>query len=129
MISLGPELRKFWKEHSFGIQCLGVLPIDIHCYAIWLQFHWMPRNQLDASHYADLNMDTVQKMQRTVAQGKNDAVEAYLSRAQGPPVTGQIFSMRMGRKEALTMKQTIDFRWFLVKIAALSGLARSKDLF
>ncbi|KAL7924445.1 hypothetical protein ACQKWADRAFT_331402 [Trichoderma austrokoningii] len=129
MICLGPDLRNFWKEHFFGIQCLGVLPIDGHCSAIWLQFHWMPRNQLNPSHCAELDMDTIQKMQRTVSSGKNDTMEKARGFSHRLPVTGKIISIRMGRKEALSMKQTIDVRWLISKIAAISGLARSKSRF
>lgn len=47
---------------------LGTLPIDRQASAIWLQFHWMPRTQLDYRHHAELNIDTIQKCCRIFLQ-------------------------------------------------------------
>lgn len=125
MISLSPDLRRLWKEHFVGFQCLGILPIDRQASAIWLQFHWMPRNQLDYRHHAELNMDTIQKLLQNIPSEGHDAVEKYRKSAHRPLETGQIFSIRMGKQEALSMKRVIDLRWAIVRIAAISGLARS----
>ncbi|KAK1241229.1 hypothetical protein MKX08_001203 [Trichoderma sp. CBMAI-0020] len=124
MISLGPDLRDLWEEHFFGIQCLGILPIDHQASAIWLQFHWMPRNQLDFEHRVELTTDTVQRMLQIIPPGENDLVEEYRSRTHRPLKTGHIFSIRMGKQDALSMKQVIDLRWLIVRIATISGLAR-----
>ncbi|KAM0522536.1 hypothetical protein ACHAPE_002127 [Trichoderma viride] len=125
MISLGPDLRILWKEHFIGIECLGILPIDRHASAIWLQFHWMPRNQLDYRHRVEVNMDTIQKMLQNVPPEEHDAVEKYRKSTHRPLETGHIFSIRMGKQEAISMKRVIDLRWAIARIAAISGLARS----
>lgn len=129
MISLGPDLRKLWKEHFFGVQCLGILPIDHQASAIWLQFHWMPRNQLDYNHRAELNMDTIQKMLRNVPPEKNDIVQKYRRCTHRPLETGHVFSIRMGKEEAINMKQVIDLRWVILRIGAISGHTRSWSLY
>jgi hypothetical protein len=123
MLSLGPDLRKLWKEYFFGIQCLGILPIDGQASTIWLQFHWMPRNQLKFNDHAEPNMDTIQRMLRSIPPEKNDIVEKYRSHTHSPLETGQIFSIRMGNEEAISMKHVIDLRWVIVRIAAISGHA------
>lgn len=125
MISLGPDLRKLWKEHFFGVQCLGILPIDHQASAIWLQFHWMPRNQLDYNHRAELNMDTIQKLLRNIPPETNDIVQKYRRCTHRPLETGHIFSIRMGKEEAINMKQAIDLRWVILRIGAISGHTRS----
>ncbi|PON27148.1 hypothetical protein TGAM01_v204097 [Trichoderma gamsii] len=129
MISLGPDLRKLWKEQFFGIQCLGILPIDRQASAIWLQFHWMPRNQRDYNDRAELNMDTIQKMLLIISPKKNDIVKKYRRRTQNPLETGHIVSIRMGKEEAISMKQVIDFRWVIARIGAISGHARKWSIF
>lgn len=128
MISLDPDLRRLWNRHFFGIQCLGILPIDRQASAIWLQFHWMPRNQLDYRQRAELNMNTIQEMLQITALEENDVVEKYRSCTHRPLEAGHIFSIRMGKQEAIRMKRVIDLRWVIVRIAAISGLARSWGL-
>ncbi|KAL6904123.1 hypothetical protein GGI43DRAFT_432749 [Trichoderma evansii] len=125
MMSLGPNLRKLWKNHLFGIQCLGILPIDRQASAIWLQFHWMPRNRLNPNHRAEINVDAIQKMLQIIPPENNDFVEEYRSRTHHPLETGHIFSIRMGKQEAINMKHVIDLRWVVVRIVTISGLARS----
>lgn len=128
MISLDPDLPRLWKENFFGIQCLGILPIDRQASAIWLQFHWMPRNQLDYRRRAELSMDTIQNMLQNIPPEENAVVEKYRNRTQHPLESGHIFSIRMGKQEAISMKRVMDFRWVIVRIAAISGLAGSRSL-
>ncbi|KAH8123695.1 hypothetical protein ACSS6W_007308 [Trichoderma asperelloides] len=129
MMSFGINLHVLWKGHFFGIQCLGILPIDRQASAIWLQFHWMPRNELDPKCRAEPNMDTVQKMLQIISPDKKDLVKYCRSRMHCPPETGHIFSIRMGKQAAVNMKHVIDLRWTMVRIATVSGLARSRSIY
>lgn len=72
-------------------------------------------------------MAAIRKMLQIIPPEKSDIVEKYRSRTHGPLKTGHIFSIRMGKQEAINMKQVIDLRWVIVRIAAISGLARNRS--
>lgn len=119
MICLHPLLRMWWSECLFGLKCLGVDSDGEHS-TVKIQFHWMPINTVKPHQRVeppyDKAIDTMlESMVSEVQKGYFHGLES-----------GQTFEIQLASEEDATkMKAALDVQWIAVRLAALSGAARS----
>ncbi|KAL6789770.1 hypothetical protein J3E68DRAFT_412329 [Trichoderma sp. SZMC 28012] len=119
MICLHPLLRMWWSECLFGLKCLGVDSNGEHS-TVKIQFHWMPMNSVRPHQLVEPPYDkATSAMLESMA---SDVQEGYFHGLK----SGQIFEIQLPSEEdAEKMKAALDVQWVAVRLAALSGAARS----
>ncbi|PTB49664.1 hypothetical protein M431DRAFT_126057 [Trichoderma harzianum CBS 226.95] len=119
MICLHPLLRMWWSECLFGLKCLGVDSNGEH-FTVKIQFHWMPMNSVRPHQLVEPPYDkATSAMLESMA---SDVQEGYFHGLK----SGQIFEIQLPSEEdAEKMKAALDVQWVAVRLAALSGAARS----
>ncbi|KAL7792805.1 hypothetical protein V8C43DRAFT_322149 [Trichoderma afarasin] len=119
MICLHPLVRMWWSECLFGLKCLGIDSNGEHS-TVKIQFHWMPINTVKPHQRVeppyDKAIDTMlESMVSEVQKGYFHGLES-----------GQTFEIQLASEEDATkMKAALDVQWIAVRLAALSGAARS----
>ncbi|KAL7933024.1 hypothetical protein V8C35DRAFT_281348 [Trichoderma chlorosporum] len=124
MLSLSPTLHTWWKKCVFAFKCIAVNATDEENATVRLQFHWMPRNMVNPRAPAEPTERDIETMLITVPE-PHGAILGDNHRVSGRPLeTGQTFDISMTAEEAFKMKVMIDAQWVVVRLAAISGLAR-----
>ncbi|KAF3067601.1 hypothetical protein CFAM422_008439 [Trichoderma lentiforme] len=119
MICLHPLVRLWWSECLFGLKCLGIDSNGEHS-TVKIQFHWMPMNSVRPHQPVEPPYDkATSAMLESMA---SDVQEGYFHGLK----SGQIFEIQLPSEEdAEKMKAALDVQWVAVRLAALSGAARS----
>ncbi|TFB00243.1 hypothetical protein CCMA1212_007746 [Trichoderma ghanense] len=127
MLSLTPTLGSLWKKGQFAFRCVRITPTDDDKAVIRLQFHWMPRNDVDPRAVATLTKENILRLLEDTS-GLDGPSGADARRTTGRRVeNGHTFGLSMTMAEAVRMKVAIDIQWIAIRLAAVSGLARTWD--
>lgn len=118
MICLHPLVRMWWSECLFGLKCLGI-DTNGEQSTVKIQFHWMPINTVKPHQLAEPPYD----------KAVDTMLESMVSDVQGGYFhgleSGQTFEIQLASEDAQRMKAALDVQWVAVRLAALSGAARS----
>ncbi|KAL6872869.1 hypothetical protein J3F83DRAFT_713341 [Trichoderma novae-zelandiae] len=125
MISMTPAMQSQWKRCFFALKCLGITPTGGDNAVVRLQFHWMLRNGVNPQAVVSPVMPTIRRLLRsTPASDRPSAADAR--RATGRRLeNGHTFDLSMTMAEAQCMKVAVDIQWIAIRLAAISGLART----
>ncbi|KAL7942566.1 hypothetical protein V8C42DRAFT_347584 [Trichoderma barbatum] len=123
MICLTPTLHSWWKKCLFAFKCIDIIPTDLDHARIRLQFHWMPRSEVNPWALAQ----PIERAVETMLAAEPEAYRATIGdswRESGRPLeTGHTFVIHTTPEEAFKMKVMIDAQWVVIRLAAISGLA------
>ncbi|UKZ54077.1 hypothetical protein TrVGV298_007882 [Trichoderma virens] len=125
MICLTPTLYSWWRQCLFALKCIAVTTIDEYNAKIRLQFHWMPRNKVNPHAPAEPLRRDIEAMMFTMPEPHGAIIGDTRRGSSRPLETGQTFEISMSPEQAFNMKVMIDVQWVMVRLAAISGLARS----
>ncbi|KAL6886282.1 hypothetical protein HDV57DRAFT_515436 [Trichoderma longibrachiatum] len=127
MLSMTLAMGALWKKGHFAFRCVRITPVDGDRAVIRLQFHWMPRNDVDPKAVATLTEENILRLLQDTS-GLDGPGGADARRTTGRRVeNGHTFGLRMTMAEAVRMKVAVDIQWAAIRLAAISGLARSWD--
>ncbi|KAH0491039.1 hypothetical protein TgHK011_002485 [Trichoderma gracile] len=127
MLSMTPTLGSLWKKGHFAFRCVRITPTDEENAVIRLQFHWMPRNDVDPKAVATLSKESILRLLQDTS-GLDGHNGADARRTTGRRLeNGHTFGLAMTMAEAVRMKTAIDIQWAAIRLAAISGLARTWD--
>ncbi|KAL7930515.1 hypothetical protein V8C35DRAFT_312870 [Trichoderma chlorosporum] len=124
MLCLHPTLRDWWNKGLFGLKWLGPVSTsnnDEDC-TIKLQFHWMPKYDVDPRDYARSGHDIIQKVLQAKQQDHILTIETrrfHSSRL----LTGQVFRLTVPKEDVAKMKGMVDIQWANARLAAISGVS------
>ncbi|KAL7907008.1 hypothetical protein GGI35DRAFT_457486 [Trichoderma velutinum] len=118
MLCLHPLVRMWWSECLFGLKCLGIESNGEHS-TVKIQFHWMPMNSVKPHQLVEPPYD----------KAVDAMLESMVSDVQGGYFhgleSGQTFEIQLASEDAIKMKAALDVQWVAVRLAAMSGAARS----
>ncbi|KAL6693287.1 hypothetical protein J3F84DRAFT_380455 [Trichoderma pleuroticola] len=119
MICLHPLARIWWSECLFGLKCLGI-DSNGEQSTVKVQFHWMPINTVKPHQLAEPPYDkAVDTMLESMV---SEVQEGYFHGLK----SGQTFEIQLASEEdAKKMQAVLNAQWVAVRLAALSGAARS----
>ncbi|KAK5992043.1 hypothetical protein PT974_05439 [Cladobotryum mycophilum] len=113
MLCLNDKLHVWRRQSRFRLKCLEIPAINAQESMIRIEFHWLPRNEIDP---------------RKEMRLKSEEEHVNIAGTNRELTTGQIFEIGpMSHHYAQNMKAMLDLQWALRLLAALSGAAGRLD--
>ncbi len=140
MLSISPELHRYWSSACWGLKSMGLRPQQGSAkWAITLRFQWLlfPL-KVDPMKVIDIDPDSNDYQGwllrlRAPGEGQHPELPGYVKassrHSHQPLAAGQHFDVVLGNyNEAVEMERMINIQWACVTVAAMGGAAGPTDL-
>ena len=127
MLSMTPALGALWKRCFFAFKCVRITPTDNDNGIIWLQFNLMPRNDVDPQAVVTPTKENLLRLLQDTPSSEGSSAADALRTSGRHLENGHTFGLSMPMDEIVRMKVAIDIQWNAIRLAAISGLARTWD--
>ncbi|KAJ4211407.1 hypothetical protein NW759_012607 [Fusarium solani] len=121
----------WWRSAKFGFKCLGIRSTTQGESVVILQFHWMPRRNMDPTKGISLqgqNNDS-DKMVECARSFHSDGGSNLIHELPELSIpSGHLIHVPMPNSEAVHFKTMIDLQWAMLVVAAFCGAADAPQL-
>ncbi|UPL01721.1 hypothetical protein LCI18_012655 [Fusarium solani-melongenae] len=119
-----------WRSAKLGFKGLGIRPTSQGESVVILQFHWMPRPDMDPTKGMSLqgqnnDFDKMVECAKSLHSDGDSNLIHELPQLSIP--SGRLIHVPMPNSEAVHFKAMIDLQWAMVVVAAFCGTADAPD--